>query len=253
MSEGHSDISSAAGKPQFATTQWSVVLAAGDAGRDEAQIALAQLCETYWYPLYAYVRRRVPSVHEAQDLTQAFFSHLIEKQTVARADRSRGRFRTFLVTALKNFLANEWEKARAEKRGGGKVRLSLDLPLDFDSGESRYRIEPSHELTPERLYERRWVLTLLDQVLDRLRIELTEAGKSEHFEHFKGALVGDVTTSDYQEAAAALGITAAAAKQEAYRMRKRYRQLFRKEVARTVADDAEVDDEIGRLLAALSG
>jgi len=240
---------SSAGKRRFATTQWSVVLAAGNVGRHEARTALAQLCETYWYPLYAYVRRRVGNVHEAQDLTQAFFSHLLEKQAIARADRDRGRFRAFLVAAFKNFLANEWEKARAEKRGGGKAPLSIDV----DSGESRYQIEPAHELTPETLYERRWVLTLLDRVLDGLRIELAEAGKAEHFDELKGALTGQPTAADYDRAAKALKISPAAAKQAAYRMRKRYRQLFREEVARTVADEAEVDDEIGRLLAILGG
>ena len=240
---------SSAGKRRFATTQWSVVLAAGNVGRHEARTALAQLCETYWYPLYAYVRRRVGNVHEAQDLTQAFFSHLLEKQAIARADRDRGRFRAFLIAALKNFLANEWEKARAEKRGGGKAPLSIDV----DSGESRYQIEPAHELTPETLYERRWVLTLLDRVLDGLRIELAEAGKAEHFDELKGALTGQPTAADYDRAAKALKISPAAAKQAAYRMRKRYRQLFREEVARTVADEAEVDDEIGRLLAILGG
>jgi RNA polymerase sigma-70 factor (ECF subfamily) len=247
MSADQSDMPPAAGKRHFATTQWSVVLAAGDLERDEPRIAITQLCETYWYPLYAYVRRRVDNVHEAQDLTQAFFSHLLEKQVIARADRSRGRFRAFLVTALKNFIANQWKKAGAEKRGGGKAELSLD----FDSGESRYQIEPSHELTAEKLYERRWVLTLLDQVLESLRIELVEAGKAEHFEQFKGALTGEATAADNQQAAEALGITPAAAKQAAYRFRKRYRQLFRAEVARTVGDESEVDDEIGRLLEVL--
>jgi RNA polymerase sigma-70 factor (ECF subfamily) len=180
-------------------------------------------------------------------MTQAFFFHLLEKQVIARADPSRGRFRAFLITSLKNFLANQWKKAGAEKRGGGKAKLSLD----FDSGESRYQIEPSHELTPEKLYERRWVLTLLDQVLESLRTELAEDGKVEHFEQLKGALTGEATAADYQRAAEALEITPTAAKQAAYRMRKRYRQLFREEVARTVADDSEVDDEIGRLLEVL--
>jgi RNA polymerase sigma-70 factor (ECF subfamily) len=152
-----------------------------------------------------------------------------------------------LLTALKNFLANQREMARAEKRGAGKATLSLD----FDAGESRYQIEPSHEVTPESLFERRWVLTLLDQVLDRLRLELVEAGKGEDFEQFKGTLTGEAAGEDYARAAAALGISPAAAKQAAYRLRKRYRQLFRQEVARTVADDAEVDDEIGRLLETL--
>ena len=147
----------------FATTHWSLVVSAGRP--DDAQQALAELCQTYWYPLYAYVRRRVPNVHDAQDLTQAFFSHLLEKGTIARADRTRGRFRAFLLTALKHFLLNEWEKARAEKRGGGRPTLSLD----FDSGESRYQIEPADEVTPETVYERRWVLTLLDLVLAQPR------------------------------------------------------------------------------------
>ncbi len=151
MSADQSNMPLAEGKRLFATTQWSVVLAAGDIDQHQARIALAQLCEAYWYPLYAYVRRRVDDVHEAQDLTQAFFAHLLEKQAIARADHHRGRFRDFLVTALKNFLSNEWEKARVEKRGAGKTPFSLDL----DSGESRYKIEPSHELTAERLYERR--------------------------------------------------------------------------------------------------
>lgn len=237
------------GKRQFATTQWSVVLAAAKTNRREAKIALAQLCETYWYPLYAYVRRRVGKVDEARDLTQAFFCHLLERHAIARADRERGRFRDFLLAAFKNFLSNEADRTRAKKRGGGKRPLSLD----FESGESRYQIEPFHELTPEKLYERRWVLTLLDQTLERLRLELAAAGRAEHFEQFKDALTDEVTVADYERAAEALGITPAAAKQAAYRMRKRYRQLFREEVARTVADEADVDVEIGRLLASLGG
>jgi RNA polymerase sigma factor (sigma-70 family) len=228
----------------FTSTQWSVVLAAGNLDKEGSRDALAQLCEAYWYPLYAYVRRRVDNVHEAQDLTQAFFSKLLEKQTIASADRDRGRFRAFLLTALKNFLTNEWKKTLASKRGSGKVELSLD----FDSGESRYRIEPSHDLTPERLYERRWVLTLLDQVLESLRVELTEAGKPRYFEQLKVTLTDEATLDDYDRAAVALGITPAAAKQAAYRLRKRYRELFRAEVARTVDREEDVDQEIGRLL-----
>jgi len=225
------------------------VLAAGRAASPDSRRALESLCESYWLPAYAYVRRVVARVEDAQDLTQGFFAHLLEKDAIAKADPKRGRFRAFLLTALKNFLANERHKARAEKRGGGRAVLSLD----FDSGESRYQIEPSHELTPEKLYERRWVLTLLDRVLDHLRIELAEAGKERHFEKFKAALTGEMGSTDYEQAAEALGMTAAAAKQAGYRMRKRYRELFRQEVARTVADDSEVDDEIGRLLETLNG
>lgn len=248
MSADQSDFPSDARNQHFATTRWSIVLAAGDIDRQGSRDALAQLCETYWYPLYAYVRRRVHDVHEAQDLTQTFFSFLLEKQTIARADPGRGRFRAFLLTALKNFLANEWDKTRAVKRGGGKAELSLN----FDSGESRYQIEPVHELTAEKLYERRWVLTILDQVLECLRYELTQAGKPQYFEQFKGALTGEATADDYTQVAAALGITPAAAKQAAYRLRKRYRELFRAEVARTVEHEEDVDQEIGRLLSVLS-
>jgi RNA polymerase sigma-70 factor (ECF subfamily) len=248
MPADHSDMSPGAGKQHFATTRWSVVLAAGDVDRPDSRTALTQLCENYWYPLYAYVRRRVDDVHAAQDLTQAFFSDLLEKRAISKADRDRGRFRAFLLTALKNFLSNQQQKARAEKRGGGRAELSLD----FDAGESRYQVEPSHELTADKLYERRWVLTLLDQVLERLRHELVEAGKASDFEQFKGALTGELAADDYERAAAALEITPAAAKQAAYRMRKRYRQLFRQEVARTVAEEADVDDEIGRLLETLA-
>lgn len=133
-------------------------MAAGDADRQSSREALTRLCETYWYPVYAYVRRRVDDLHAAQDLTQAFFSHMLEAQLIARADRERGRFRAFLLTSLQNFLLNEWDKARAAKRGG---KLAI-LSLDFDSGESRFQIEPAHDLTPEKLYERRWILTPLD-------------------------------------------------------------------------------------------
>ena len=173
---------------------------------------------------------------------------MLEKRAIASADRNRGRFRAFLLTAFKNFLSNQRERARAEKRGGGKAELALD----FDTGESRYQIEPSHALTAEKLYERRWVLMLVDQVLERLRSELIEAGKAKDFEQFKGALTGEATAADYERAAAVLGLTPAAAKQAAYRLRRRYRQLFRQEVARTVADETEVDDEIGRLLQILA-
>lgn len=235
-------------KRHFATTQWSIVLAAGDVDGQDYRMALAQLCENYWYPLYAYVRR-VAEVQEAQDLTQAFFSNLLEKQTIARADHDRGRFRDFLLASLKNFLANQRHRAHAEKRGGGKMKLSLD----FAAGESRYQIEPSHELTAEKLYERRWVLTLLDQVIEHLRLELIAAGKADDFEQFKGALTGEATADDYARSAEVLKITPAAAKQAAYRMRKRFRQLFRQGVAQTLADEADVDDEIGRLLEILAG
>lgn len=237
-----------AGEPLFATTQWSVVLAAGAHQRQDAREALTRLCETYWYPLYAFVRHRVDNAHEANDLTQTFFVHLLEKQTITRADPSRGRFRAFLLSSLKNFLSNEWNKARAEQRGGGRTIFSLD----FDAAESRFQIEPSHQLTPDRVYERRWVMTLLHNVLETLRLELFEAGKLAHFAQFQNALTGEMTSEDYERVSEVLQITPAGAKQAAYRMRKRYRALFRDAVAQTVACDEDLDDEIGRLLSILT-
>jgi RNA polymerase sigma factor (sigma-70 family) len=231
----------------FATTRWSIVFAAGQEGSRESRGALEALCQSYWFPVYTYVRRHATAAQDAQDLTQSFFAHLLDSEAIGKADPERGRFRAFLLTAVKNFLANEREKGRAEKRGAGKVPLRLD----FESGETRYQIEPAHQLTPERLFERRWVLALIDQVLEGLRSELTAEGKGEHFELLKEGIVGEMTAEAYERAAAALGVTPAAAKQAAYRLRKRYRELFRQEVARTVAGDAEIDDEIGRLLGIL--
>jgi RNA polymerase sigma-70 factor (ECF subfamily) len=247
MPSKRSDDAKIANQYDFATTQWTIVLAAGRGEKQEAQAALAQLCEIYWYPIYSYVRRRTKSADEAQDRTQAFFTHLLEKGIVLRADRRCGRFRAYLLTAAKNFLAGEWQWEQAHKRGGGRLRLSLD----FDAGESKFQLEPAHELTPEKLFERRWVITLLNRVLDRLEAELADAGKQLHFEHLKVGLTGEAEAADFQRAAKALGMTPAASKQAAYRLRKRYRQIFREEVRRTVADESEVDEEIKRLLAIL--
>ena len=231
----------------FATTRWSIVLAAGQNISGESRGALQTLCQTYWFPVYAYVRRRHSRAEDAQDLTQGFFAHLLSRDAIGKAEPERGRFRAFLLTALKNFLGGEREKAGAEKRGGG----TTPLRLDFESGESRLKIEPAHDLTPERLFERRWVLALIDQVLESLRRELAAEGKEGHFEQLKGGIIGEMTAEGYDQAGADLGISAAAAKQAAYRLRKRYRELFRQEVGRTVAEDGDVDNEIGRLLGIL--
>lgn len=235
-------------KSRFATTSWSIVLAAGRGVSHDSRLALEALCETYWLPVYAYARGLSGNVDEAEDLTQGFFAYLLEKDAIAKVTPDRGRFRTFLLTALKNFAANERDKRQAVKRGGGRYILSLD----FSAGESRCQIDPSHAQTPETIFERRWVLTLLDLVLDRLRMELAETGKGTQFEMLKGVLTGEMTQRDYEQAAATLGISAAAVTQVAYRMRKRYRELFRQEVARTVDTDADIDDEIGRLLEMLN-
>lgn len=232
---------------QFATTQWSVVLAAGQ-GTLDCRPALEALCRGYWFPVYSYLRRSGAGIEQAQDLTQGFFAQLLEKGAISRADPERGRFRSFLLTALKNYAINEHKKECAVKRAGDRPILSLD----FEAGESRYQIEPSHSLTPEKLFERRWVLTMLDQVLEILQSELKREGKDAQFQQLKAALLGEMTQAEYESAAVVLGLTAAAAKQAAYRFRKRYRELFRQAVARTVADESETDVEIGRLLASLS-
>ena len=226
-----------------------MVVAAGRRSSPASKAALADLCQRYWYPLYVYVRRRVADVDEARDLTQDFFARLLEKNTLALADPERGRFRSFLLTALKHFLINEWEKARAQKRGGGRKALAID----FEAKESQFTREPAHTWTPERLYERHWALTLLDQVLAQLRQEFQAAGKGKLFEQLKGFLVGDSATATHADAAGKLGMSEGAVKVAAHRLRKRYRELLRQEVAQTVADDNEVEDEIRALFRSLEG
>jgi RNA polymerase sigma factor (sigma-70 family) len=231
----------------FATTHWSLVLRAGQSGSPEADEALAALCQRYWLPLYAYVRRRVPDGAEAEDLTQEFFARLLEKKALGRASPERGRFRSFLLAALKNFLANAWDRANAQKRGGRRGRLSLD----FDAGASRLRLEPAHDLTPERAYERRWALTLLELVVGRLQGEFTAAGKARQFELLKGAITAGGHTLAWGAVAAELGVSEEAARQAAHRLRKRYRELLRDEIAQTVAGPADVEEEIRCLFEAL--
>jgi RNA polymerase sigma-70 factor (ECF subfamily) len=231
----------------FATTQWSLVLRAAQPEDSAARAALEMLCRRYWFPLYAFARRRVATVHEAQDLTQEFFARLLEKNALAAASPERGRLRSYLLTSLKNFLSNEWDRANAQKRGGGRERLSLD----WESGESRLSLEPIHADTPEREFERQWALTLLDNVVRRLQEEFASAGKSRQFELLKETLTGGRAAVDYSSVAAELTLTEEAARQAAHRLRKRYRELLRDEVAATVEHDGEVEDEIGRLFDAL--
>lgn len=245
---------------RFATTHWSVVLAAGRDRAADARAALGELCQTYWYPLYAFVRRQVGNVHDAQDLTQAFFARLLEQDLVAVADPQRGKFRAFLLTACRRFLLNEGKKRRALKRGGGR------LQIDLDAGESRYSLEPVDHATPEKLYDRQWAVTLLAKVLDRLRAELAAAGKADHFELFQpllgaiaakhaaaGEAVGKAGAAGgaYAEIAARLDLTADAAKTAAHRLRRRYKELLRAEIGRTVSGPGEVEDEIRSLFEAL--
>jgi RNA polymerase sigma-70 factor (ECF subfamily) len=232
----------------FATTQWNLVMAAGQQSSPDSRSALESLCQTYWYPLYAYVRRRVQDSSEAQDLTQAFFSQLLEKNYVGQAAPDRGRFRAFLLTAFKNFLSKQWEKDKAQKRGGGRAPISLD----FETGDSRYRIEPATNLTAEQLYEKQWALTLLDRIMKRLEEELADAGQSDRFGVLKEFLVGDHAGLTYAGAAAELNTTEAAAKMAAHRLRRRYRELLRDEIAQTVSSPEEVDEEIRELFAVLA-
>jgi RNA polymerase sigma-70 factor (ECF subfamily) len=224
------------------------VLTAGRSDTVRAHDALANLCQTDWYPLYAYVRRRGHSPEDAQDLTQAFFARLLERNWVGQADQQKGRFRSFLLSAMNHFLADEWDKARAQKRGGG----ILPVPLQFDTAETRYGHEPADNITPEQNYERRWALTLLDTVLRRLRSEYEQEGKAELFTALNPCLVGDRTAQPYAELAVKLGISEGTVKSAVHRLRQRYRQLLRDEIAQTVADPGEVDEELHHLFAVLA-
>lgn len=228
---------------RFATTQWSLVLAAGERGHVESDRALEKLCRAYWSPLYSYIRRRVADVHEAQDLTQAFFERLLEKRFLSQADPERGRFRAFLITAFKHFLSNEWEKVRADKRGGGQVPFSLDFP-----GAESACVALTDTLTAERLFERQWAITLLTRVMQRLQREMERSGKGLHFHTLKEYLGGSGDSS-YGAAADRLGISEPAARMAASRMRGRYRELLHDEIAQTVSTPGEIDDEVRHLFA----
>jgi RNA polymerase sigma factor (sigma-70 family) len=234
-------------RAEFATTQWSLVVRASDRRSDEGAAALEELCQRYWYPLYVYVRRRVRDVHVAQDVTQSFFMHLLEQQALQRATCERGRFRNFLLASVRNFLVNESKRAQARKRGGACRHLSFD----FSEGESRLEQPPAHECTPERLYERQWALTILEQVALRLRSEFDAAGKLRQYELLRSALSPDDTLIRYGDAAAELGVSGEAVRQIVHRLRKRYRELLREEVGRTVETPAEIEDEIRSLFEAL--
>jgi len=227
----------------FRTTHWSVVLCARD-DRSGARAALERLCRTYWPPLYAYVRRSGMNLHDAQDLTQEFFARLLEKDWLEGVDRERGRFRSWLLAAMKHFLANEWKRGRRLKRGGAAAFCSLD---EHDA-EARLLHEPATD-SPEKVYERRWAMTLLDQVMARLRTEMAGAGKLAHFEALKFCLAGEKNA--YADVGAQLGISEGAVKIAVYRLRERYRALLRAEIAETVAAEEDIEDELRSLFAAL--
>lgn len=230
----------AVASPLFVTTRWSVVLAAQDKASPASAEALEAICRAYWYPLYALVRRQGHAPHDAQDLTQEFFARLLQKDYLRAADREKGRLRTFLHVALKRFLANEWDRVRAQKRGGGIAPVSFDTVM----AEERYLQHGPEVLSAERIYERQWAMTLLEQSLARLRAEYRAARKEAEFEQLKGTLTAERGAILYAELAAQLNTTEGAARVAVHRVRKRFRDLFRATIADTVGSPTEVDDEV---------
>jgi len=232
----------------FVTTHWSVVVDAGLKDSQRARAALESLCQTYWYPLYAFVRRLGHAPHDAEDLVQSFFARCLSKNYLGAADKTKGRFRSFLLTALKRFLANEWDRTRAQKRGGASQPLSLDAM----TAEQGYAREPSDSLSADRLFERRWAMTLLENVLAHLRAEQVEAGRAEAFEVLQDCLTGDGRSVSYAELAKRLDSSEGAVKVAVHRLRRRYRELLQMEIANTVASPEEVEEERRYLLTVLS-
>ncbi len=231
----------------FHTTHWSVVIKAGRSDSAGSAAALSDLCETYWYPLYAYARRRGLAAEEAEDRTQGFFAALLEKEWIVRADPERGRFRAFLLTAFKRHLGREREKERALKRGGDRTALRLD----FEDGERRYSLEPAHLDTPERLFDRRWALTILARTMERLVQEAAAASKAEQFAALKTSLPGGGDADPQAEIAERLGMSVGAVRVAVHRLRSRYRECLRAEIAQTVDSPDRIDEELGELLASL--
>ena len=238
---------SAAHAGAFAPTRWSVVIAAGRGRESEAKRALEELCTAYWYPLYAFVRRAGHGAHDAQDLTQEFFARLLARNDLAAVDRARGKFRSFLLASLKHFLANEWDRANAQKRGGGQAVLSLDAA----TAEERYALEPADTVSADQLYDRRWAMTMLERSLGRVREECAADGSLRLFDEIKGTLTGDATP--HAQIAEHLGMTEGSVSVAIHRLRKRCRAALRALIAETVNSDADVDDEMTALLGALRG
>jgi len=231
----------------FATTHWSVVLSAGQEDSPQAAAALEKLCHAYWYPLYAYVRRRGYSSEDAQDLTQGFFARLLERDYVKQAERERGKFRTFLLTTLSHFLADDWDRAHRLKRGGDREVISIDAL----TAEERYRLEPADLADPVKLFERRWATTLLEQALAQLEREYVERGKGGFFAELHAFLLVEQAEDTFAQAAARLGMTTAAMKMAVSRMRERCRELLRTEILQTTASPKEADEEYQALRAVL--
>jgi RNA polymerase sigma factor (sigma-70 family) len=237
---GHPDSAGAGG---FVTTHWSAVRRAGQPDSAAAQDGLSELCQTYWYPLYGFIRRQGRAPHEAEDLTQEFFARLLEKNYVADARQEKGKFRTFLLTALKRFLANEWDRQHAQKRGGFQTTIAMDQAL----AESRFNAELAHDLQPDVLFERQWAITLLDRVMAQLKEEYLGSGRAKLFEHLQSCLIKEETAQPYAKIADELSLTEAAVKTAVHRLRARYRDILRLEIGKTVSTPEEVETELRHL------
>jgi RNA polymerase sigma-70 factor (ECF subfamily) len=232
----------------FATTRWTVVLAAGQQKSPLVDMALEDLCRTYWYPLYAYVRHHGHSKEDAEDLTQAFFARFLEKNYLEGLRSEKGKFRAFLLAALKHFLANEWDRAGRQKRGGGMTPISLD----WQDADTRYHVEPADHLSPDKLYDRAWAVTLLERVIVRLRDESSGEGKAKLFEALKPFLMVGKSAIPYPQAAAELGMAEGAVRVAVHRLRRRYRELLREEITQTLSDPAQVEEELRALFSAFA-
>ncbi len=242
------DASKPAGQESFKTTNWSVVVAAGHGSSTAIRKALGELCETYWFPLYAFARRQGQSPEDAQDLTQEFFARFLERGYFALANRERGRFRTFLLSSLKHFLTEEWRRANRQKRGGG---VSF-TPFDPQDAENRYSAEPADDLSPDRLYDRRWAEALLERTLGRLKKDYDSTGRAAVYQQLQQLIWGPQARLSYAEMGQTLGMNEGAVKVAVHRLRQRFRELLREEVAQTVENQAQVEEELRHLLGAIS-
>lgn len=232
---------------RFATTRWSMIRAVGGTNESTASSALEQLCQSYWFPLYAFVRRQGHDAESAADLTQAFFADLLQREDLKKVDPELGKFRSFLLSAMKHFLVNHWNKDRALKRGGGKSPLSLD----FQTADEKYSLEPAHSRTPDSIYQQQWAKTLLDLIHKNLRQEFVERGRAVQFDKLQSFIAGKNSEQTLAEAAAQLSMTEVAAKVALHRMRRRFGELLRAEIEQTVTSPEEVDAELQQLFDAL--
>ena len=225
-----------------------MVLAAGRGSSRQADMALEELCRTYWYPLYVFVRRQTPTREDAEDLTQAFFARFLEKNYLENLNSEKGRFRAFLLASMKHFLANEWDRAHRQKRGGGQTALSLD----WQDADARYQIDPADNLSPDKLYDRAWAVTLLERVVGRLRDESVTEAKSKQFEELRPFLMVGKSAIPYPQAATALDMTESAVRVAVHRLRRRYRELLRQEISQTLSDPAQAEEELRTLFSAFA-